>query len=57
MITISPAIEAEGALTTSVQPKAPAGRLLAATRDALLKRVRGLAWHMLDLETEFEALD
>jgi hypothetical protein len=34
-----------------------AGGLLARMRGALLRRVREAAWRVLDLQTEFEALD
>ena len=57
MATISVAVEAEGALETSVRPAALAGPFIARMRDMLLKLIRELAWHMLDLETEFEVLD
>ena len=57
MTTFSPAIEAEGNLEAPAPTGAPTGRLLASMRDAVLKRVRGLAWRWLDLETEFEARD
>lgn len=43
--------EANGSHTTRVV------RLFAGWRNAMLRRVRVAAWRMLDLETEFEALD
>lgn len=57
MATISPAIEAECVPETSVRPKLLARPSLAGMRDTFLKRVRELAWRILDLETEFEAVD
>jgi len=57
MTTISPATRTEWCLKTSAPQRVPAGRRISAIRDGLLKRVRGLAWRLLDLETEFEILD
>lgn len=33
------------------------GRLFASVRNAILRRIRGAALRVLDLETEFEVLD
>ena len=57
MTTFSTALEAEETLESSASTGAPTGHLLAAMCDGVLKRVRGLARWVLDLETVSEALD
>jgi len=57
MTTIPAAIDPEALAVSPIRAQAPGRHALARMRDALLRRVRGLAWRVLDLETEFEALD
>jgi hypothetical protein len=57
MATISLAVETDGAPETSARPESPAGPFLAGLRLAFLMRVRGSAWRVLHVATEFEALD
>lgn len=57
MAALPPASEARETPPVSV-PQKPFGRpFLAGLHQALLRRVRGLAWRILDGETEFVALD
>lgn len=57
MTTISPAVEAHEIPPASILPIAHIKPRLDGLRQALLRRVRGIAWRVLDLETEFQVLD
>lgn len=57
MSTITTGAEGDAIAEFAIPPEVPVGRSVGGMNNALLRWLRGAAWRILDMGTEFDTLD